>query len=209
MLLAQASPRAGLIRQHLLHWEKSVSFLISCQAVAVLCLMVLRICHRFLSSYCHLLVPPPTLLWLLFPPSPSPTNSPSDTHTSAVIREHGPYKGPTWELDLSPSVQPHHQWAHNSQTLGAAPQLGPPYTNHFSTQTLFLYFLPAFISHPCLLYFTWWWKKIYPNQANSSCFNKTQAMINITCAAGRNRQHCDQLLTALQGQDELKSIWTN
>lgn len=91
--------RAGLIRQHLLHWEKSVSFLISCQAAATLCLMALWICHRFLSSHCHLLPPHPSSSSSplpsfpshlpLFPPSPDLSLAQTHTHrhtqTDALI----------------------------------------------------------------------------------------------------------------------------
>lgn len=120
--------RAGLIRQHLLHWEKSVSFLISCQAAATLCLMVPRICHRFLSSYCHLLVcPPPPLISFPLPLSPLPLRL-SHTHTqsSAVIREQGLYKGASWEPGSSPSVQPHHHGAHSSSNAGGRSRAGAP-----------------------------------------------------------------------------------
>lgn len=126
-----------------------MSFLISCQAAATLCLMVPRICHRFLSSYCHLLVCPPPL-------SPSPTLVPlslplspllslTHTHSSAVIREQGPYKGASWEPGSSPSVQPHHQRAHNSSNAGGRSRAGPPHADHLSTQTFFLCLPP-----PCL-----------------------------------------------------------
>lgn len=151
--------RAGLIRQHLLHWEKSVSFLISCQATATLCLMVPRICHRFLSSYCHLLVPPPptpphtrkhthshthTLVPLSLPLSPLLFLT--HTHSSAVIREQGPYKGASWEPGSSPSVQPHHQRAHNSSNAGGRSRAGAPACwSSEHTQTFFLCFPP-----PCL-----------------------------------------------------------
>lgn len=128
--------RAGLIRQHLLHWEKSVSFLISCQAADALCLMVLRICHRFLSSSCHLLMHPPPPLYLPFSRPLSPSLLFTHTHSSAVITEQALYK----RAGSSPSVQPP-----TPPTLGAAPEPGPC--------TWFLRKLSFLVSSPCLHFF--------------------------------------------------------
>lgn len=132
--------------------------------------------------------PPPSLL----PYSSSPPPLPLFSLTSSVIREQGPYKGASWEPGSSPSVQPHHQRA--PPTLGAAPEPGPRmlimWTHKLSSsRCLSLFLIP--LCSPSLFH----WKKIYHEQANSSCFNKAQTLVNIKYTIGRNRQHCSLLLT--------------